>query len=99
MPAAKGERPRAEDHFCVNCQKRLGPHYETEWKRCGTAGEIWSERWYTGKIHGYGVGGLFCTNVCAIRFGLRAARSGVQLPLDVQRRRVWRSPVEQVDGD
>lgn len=90
MSILKGERPPAEEHLCVNCGKRLAPNYETEWRRFGEPGHIWSERWYTGKIRGYGVGGEFCTNVCALRYGLRAARAGVRFKgYDVERVAVW----------
>lgn len=90
MAKTKGERPKAEEHLCLNCGKRLEPHYETGWKEFRVQGDTWRERWYTGKIHGYGVEGEFCTNVCAIRYGLRAARTGLRFKrLDVQRLRVW----------
>lgn len=90
MSTIQGERPKSESHCCVNCGKRLDPHYETEWKRFDESGQVRSERWYTGRIQGYGVGGEFCTNVCAIRYGLRAARAGVRFKgYDVMRLAVW----------
>lgn len=84
----KGEKPETVRVECLNCGRRCKPRYETDWRRFESSGEVRSEYWYTGKILGYGVQGKFCTNVCAIRFGLRCARAGVKFEgLDTFRQR------------
>lgn len=90
MKRIHGERPKTESKSCLNCGRRLRAMFETEWKRFDEPGHIWTECWYTGKILGYGIGdGLFCTTICAQRYGLRAAWAGVRFDaLDPKRVKV-----------
>jgi hypothetical protein len=77
--STKGEKPPAETRFCPNCGGRLAPCYGIEWRRVEGPDGFNSESWYSGKIHRYGVDGVFCTGACAQRFGLRCVRAGVRL--------------------
>jgi hypothetical protein len=81
----KGAKPAPETVYCVNCGRRLAPRYDFEWRRkerCDDDGKpigFDNEAWYTGKILGYGVDGIFCTGGCAERFGRRCVQAGVRL--------------------
>lgn len=71
-----GNRPKAEHHACRNCGRRMAPAYGVEYPPPENGIRKLEPR-YDGTIHRYGFDNVFCTKSCAIRYGQRAARVGV----------------------